>query len=255
MKTRIWVIVAVVLLLIPAMAQAEWERSVSAWDTRLPDEGKVQVSFWGGYWENEVRGVDIQENTGYIDITYGLSDRWSFCVSPSVYRWNLEPGPAESGLSDTSVMTTYRFLDEDTHTFDMAVMASLSLPTGDDDKGLGSGKVEPGATLLLSKTLGPFIAVANLGGRAILDSRSNVGEKDFTGWAVLEGVYPLTERLSLNLAFSASTKRYDNADDGADVGLGFRFTPVKWMFLAGMAYASFTDAYDWGVDLAFGFEF
>lgn len=152
MKARKWLLVAAFLFLFPVMAQADWERSVSAWDTRLPDEGKVQVSFWGGYWETEVRGIDIQENTGYIDITYGVSDRWSFRVSPSVYRWNLEPGPAESGFSDTSLMTTYRFLDEGTQAFDMAVMAGLSLPTGDDDKGLGSGKVEPEATLPLSKT-------------------------------------------------------------------------------------------------------
>ena len=32
-----------------ATASAEWERTVNAWDTRLPDQGRVQASIWGSY--------------------------------------------------------------------------------------------------------------------------------------------------------------------------------------------------------------
>lgn len=254
MKIRNFVIFAVALLLVPMAAHAEWERTVSAWDTRLPDKGKLQVTVWGGYWETEFSSVDLEERTGYLDIVYGISDNWSVALSPSYYDWSVDPGSSDSGISDTSIMTTWRFLDEAASGFDMAVQGSLYIPTGDADKGLGADRYSPGVKLLTSRTIGPFIGVANLGGYMVIDARD--GEKDWVGQAALEGIYPLTGQLSLNLALSGSTKRFDRGEEGADIGAGFRCTPKDWnMFLAGMAYKSFTDLYDWGLNIAVGYEF
>jgi hypothetical protein len=254
MKIRNFVILTVVLLLIPMAAHAEWERTVSAWDTRLPDKGKLQVTVWGGYWETEFSSVDLEEITGYLDITYGISDSWSVALSPSYYDWDLDPGSSDSGISDTTIMTTWRFLDEAASGFDMAVQGSLYIPTGDADKYLGTDRYSPGVKLLTSRTFGPFIGVANLGGYMVIDSRD--GEKDWVGQAVMEGIYPLNEQLSLNLSLSGSTKRFDSGEEGADMGIGFRCTPKNWnMFLAGVAYKSFTDLYEWGMNFAVGYEF
>ncbi len=253
MKALKLLLIVVVLLLFPIAAHAEWERTMSAWDTRLPDEGKLQLTFWGGYWETGYTSSELKEITGYLDITYGISDKWSIALSPSIYLWNEEPGPSESGVSDTSIMTTYRFIDEADMGFDMAVQGRLYLPTGDEEKWLGSGSYEPGIKMLLSKDFGSFIGVFNLGGDMILNSR--IGEKDVVGRISLEGIYPLNEELSLNMALSGSTKRYDGGDNGADIGAGFRYTPKNsTTFLGGMVYTSFTDQYDWGVQLAIGFE-
>lgn len=254
MKARLWLILTLVLFFFPLTGHAEWERTVSAWDTRLPDKGKLQVAFWGGYWETGFTSVDLEETTGSLDITYGISDNWSATLSPSYYGWRVDPGPSESGISDTILMTTYRFMDEDKRGFDMAVQGNLYIPTGDADKGLGTDRYSSGVTLLASRKIGPFIGVANLGGNVIIDARD--GEKDLVGHAVLEGVYPLSEQLSLNMALSGSTKRFDDGEEGADIGAGFRCSPKTWnMFLAAMAYNSFTDLYDWGLSVAVGYEF
>ncbi len=255
MKTYRLVIVAVLLLLFPMAANAEWERTVSAWDTRLPDEGKVQLTVWGSYWETELTpAIDLQELGTDLDITYGISDKWSIALSPSFYIWDVNPGVAESGISDTGIMTTYRFVNEDEDGFDMAVQGHLWIPTGDEDKGLSSDCYEPGVKLLASKKLGPIIGVANIGINGIIDARP--GEKDMTASLTLEGVYPLNEQLSLNMSLYGGTKRYDAGDDSADIGAGFRFTPkMGKMFLAGVVYYSLKDTYDWGLTLAAGFEF
>jgi hypothetical protein len=254
MKVRFLLILTLVLFFFPLTGHAEWERTVSAWDTRLPDKGRVQVTFWGGYWETGFTSVDLEETSAYLDITYGISDNWSVALSPSYYSWSFEPGPSDSGISDTTLMTTYRFMDEDKSGFDMAVQGNLYIPTGDADKGLGSDRYSSGVTLLASRQIGPFIGVANLGGNVIIDAREE--EKDVVGHAVLEGVYPLSEQLSLNMALSGSTKRFDAGEESADIGVGFRCTPKAWnMFLAAMVYNSFTSLYDWGLNVAVGYEF
>ncbi|MBU1910096.1 MAG: transporter [Verrucomicrobia bacterium] len=242
-----------VLCLFAVAASAAWERTVSAWDTRLPAQGKVQLSLWGDYWASEAAGADATTLNGTLYLTYGIADNWSACVAPSFTRWDVDGGDSETGISDTDVMTTYRFMDEAEAGVDLAVQGRVQIPTGDEDKGLGTGHVEPKLMLLASKALGPIIAVANLGGIAVLDA--NDGEEDFILRAELEGIYPLSDQLSLNAVVSAMTARWDGADDMVDLGVGARFTPQEQLFVLGAGYVCFTDAYDWGAQIAAGFEF
>jgi len=254
MKASKWLIVAFILCLFPVTASAEWERTISAWDTRLPAQGKLQVSLWDGYetWGDE--GADGKSIVGTLYVNYGLTDKWSVCLAPSFYRWQEHGIGSESGLSDTGLMTTYRFLDESKSGLDLAVMGSMGLPTGDEDKYLGSGNVEPAVRLLASKTLGSIIAVANVGARKIIDP--DKGEKDFVLSADVEGIYPLNDKLSLNGVLSGNTARWDSADAYVDLGVGARFTPHKQLFVTGSVYRSLTsDVNDWYFQLGVGFEF
>lgn len=253
MTDRKWLAAVVLLCAFAGAASAEWERTVSAWDTRLPAAGKFQASLWAGYWEAEAGGADVNTMDGTLYLTYGIADNWSACVAPGFTRWDVDGGDSESGIGDTDIMTTYRFLDEKDAACDLAVLGRVQIPTGDEDKGLGTDHVEPGFLLLASKTLGPVIAVANAGGDAILDA--NEGEEDFILHAALEGVYPLNEQVSLNAVMSAATARRDGADDMIDLGLGTRFTPCEQTFVLGAGYVSFTDDYDWGAQIAGGYEF
>ena len=247
------IITLAIICLLPVIASAEWERTISTWDTRLPGQGKLHVSLWGGYWESKPHNADLIENDGYLDVTYGLADNWSVCLSPSLYKWDQDGGGSKAGISDTALMTTYRFRDEATSGFDLAAMGSLYLPTGDKDKDLGTGSVEPEVKLLASKKLGDIIAVANLGARAIINA--DAGEKNFMLSPSIEGVYPLNDKLSLNAAMSASTARFDGYDALVDLGVGARFKPLERMFVMASVYKCLTDAYNWGFQIATGIEF
>ncbi len=253
MKTNKFLIVLAFLFLLPAVTYAAWERTVSAWDTQLPGAGKVQISFWSNYWASESNGTDAEDTMGSVYINYGVTDNWAVCVSPSLYGWKVDGGDSESGISDTTLMTTYLFLDESEDFLDLAIIGIVDLPTGDEDKYLGSGSVEPGITLIASKTFGPIIAVANVGGYTIIDSRE--GEKDFVLSAILEGVYPVNDKFSLNASIATWTARWDSSDSSSEAGLGARFNLSKELFLAGMFYESLSNDYDWSATLAVGFEF
>ena len=242
-----------VILLLPVMASAEWERTVGAWDTRLPNKGKTQVALWGSYSKTEVANADLTGKAAYLDITYGISDKWSAYVSPSFHNWKLDGGGSESGLSDTMLQTTYRFRDEAVDNFDLAVVGKVLLPTGDEDKGLGNGGFEPGGKLLASKTFGPIIAVANLDLTAI--PSADKGENDFVVSSTLEGVYPLNDKLSLNTAVFTETSRIDGGNTDLDLGFGSKYALKGQMFLAGMIYKCLSESSTWGLDLAVGVEF
>ncbi|MEI7437020.1 MAG: transporter [bacterium] len=253
MTTRKWLVAVSLLGLFAMTASAEWERTISAWDTRLPAQGKLQVSFWGNYvtW-NDV-GADANQLDGSIYANYGIVDNWSVCIAPSVTGWNVDGGKSEAGISDTALMTTYRFMDEADAGVDVAVMGRVSLPTGNEDLGLGSGNADPGVTVMASKDLGTIIVVANVNGRMIIDA--NDDEKDYTLSAELEGVCPLSKQLSLNVAFSAATPQWDSEDDNVDMGIGMRYKPQERIFVNGMVYSCLTDNYDWGFQAGAGYEF
>jgi hypothetical protein len=253
MKIKRWLFIAFAPLFFSAAANAEWERTVCTWDTRLPEKGKLQPSFWGGYWTSKSAGTELKQYAGALDITYGIRDNWSICFEPNLYRWEFAGGDSEAGIADTRLMTTYRFLDEPKSYLDLAIMALVSLPTGDEERHLGSGRFEPGLKLLASKTFGSIIAAANLGGYTIIDSRDD--EKDFAFLSSLESIYPLNDRLSLNASISFWTARSDGSDDASDVGFGTRFNLPKRMFLAGMIYKCLTNDYDQSLTTALGFEF
>ncbi|MBP7830848.1 MAG: transporter [Kiritimatiellae bacterium] len=253
MTGRIGLAVAAVLCVFAVAASAEWERTIFAWDTRLPAQGKFQTSLWGDYYASEVGDADATTMDAALYLAYGIADHWSACVAPGFVSWDVDGGDSESGISDTALMTTYRFMEEKDSGADVAILGRVNLPTGDDDKGLGSGNVEPGFLVLASKTLGPIVAVANAGATAILDADD--GEEDFILRGAVECLYPLNEQLNLNALLAAQTARADGEDDDVELGFGTRYTPVEQFFVLGAGYVCLTDAYDWGATLAAGYEF
>ncbi len=236
-----------------ATAGAEWQRTVSAWDTRLPAQGKLQLSLWADRFAADEGGWDYAESSFMLGVNYGLLNRWSVGVAPGIAHWSIEDGDSETGIADTALQSTFRVLDEAAAGLDLAAVGQLWLPTGDDDKGLGSGSLEPVAAVAASKTLGAIIAVANAGGHLILDADD--GEKDMLLFGTLEGIYPVGNLLSFNGSLSVATARFDDGDSTVDLGAGGRLVPIPQVFLSGALYVCLTDAYDWGIQAAAGYEF
>lgn len=253
MKAGKWLLAVALGCLMAGNANAEWMRTVYAWDTRTPAQGKFQVTLSGSYQASESEGNDATRIVVRPYGIYGLADNWAVRVAPAFVSWDVDGGGSESGLGDTRVLTVYRFLDEAQAGFDLAVKGGVSLPTGDDDQGLGTGNVEPDLALLAAKTLGPVIAVANAGGRLILDP--DEGEEDFILDFIFAGICPLNEKTSLNVELEAATARWDGEDDYMELLFGGRFLPRADMFVKGGVSLGLTDAFDWGFRIAGGYEF
>ena len=97
----------------------------------------------------------------------------------------------ERGLSDTSVGVKWRFLEEDPHLPQMAVYPQVTVPTGDDRRGLGEGKPSYRLPLVVQKSWGRWTVFGNVG--AVLQSRPGSPNFWFHGLTVLREVSPNLE--------------------------------------------------------------
>ena len=80
-----------------------------------------------------------------------------------------DSGKNEFGFGDTVILSKFKILGEkgvlhvDDLFPDMVIRPSVLLPTGDEDKGTGSGQIELGILLVIEKTFWKVAARANLG--------------------------------------------------------------------------------------------
>jgi hypothetical protein len=110
-------------------------------------------------------GVVVRETGGEVVATLalGLHDRVDLVVgAPSGWSRVRENGVTvfdASGIGDVGAELKLRVLE--VGGFAVAVKPGLSLPTGDETRGLGTGAVSYGATLILSQELGPVALHVN----------------------------------------------------------------------------------------------
>jgi hypothetical protein len=256
-KTSGWLILAVILCLLPVTASAELERTIGAFDTRLAGQGDLQVSLNTGYetWDNSYYG-DGHSTDSSLYIGYGIRDNWSVFVAPSFYGWHQEGAGAEAGISNTYLWTTYRFKDEASSGYGMAVRGAVTLPTGDEEVSMNNERVEASVKLLVSKDFDGIIGVANLGYRRTFNPYD--GQNCYVITSLFEGVYPVNDNWSLNGALNLYTHSWDdsNHDVYSDLLFGARYTPNQKTFVSGGICKSLASrTYDWYYSISVGFEF
>jgi hypothetical protein len=97
-------------------------------------------------------------------LTYGLFETVDVALGLNYLRNRVsENGVAvddASGLSDTTLELKWRFYDADNLSF--AVKPGISLPTGDENRGLGLGKTSWGINLIADYDVKPWAWFANL---------------------------------------------------------------------------------------------
>jgi len=101
-------------------------------------------------------------------------------------------GPSSYGIGDTEVGVKYRFIHETENIPQVGVFPLVHLPTGDKDRGLGSGEVPVFLPLWLQKSWGPWTTYGG-GGYWINPGTDN---KNFVqlGW---EGQREISKTLTL----------------------------------------------------------
>jgi hypothetical protein len=104
-------------------------------------------------------GVAVRETGGEVAVALGLGlhDRVDLVVgAPSGWSRVREDGvtvSSDSGIGDVGVELKVRLLE--VAGFSLALKPGLTLPTGDEGRGLGTGAVSYAATMIFSRELGP----------------------------------------------------------------------------------------------------
>jgi len=186
--------------------------------------------------------------------SYGIADTVDLVLGVP-YQWQrVETDGAgiakADGLADISFEVKWRFFEK--NGFSLAVKPGLTLPAGDKDKGLGTGRTGYTFFFIATKDWEPLAFHANLGYRR---NENNVDQRDDIWHASLAAEWKLRKnfRLVANAGVETNTDRASSIDpafilggvvyslaDSLDLDLGIKggLTPVDpdYTLLAGVTY-------------------
>lgn len=137
-------------------------------DTGTQGKGKFQIEINSEFSREKetIDGIRIKETGGELAaiLSYGITDNADFVIGlPYVWTKTKSDGEkdSESGISDVSLELKLRLFEKDG--LSLALKPGITLPTGDENKGLGNGRVSYGLTFITTKEIEPWVFHLNLG--------------------------------------------------------------------------------------------
>jgi len=155
------------LLAVPAASRATHPLITD--DAGTQGKGKFQLEMNGQYDSDKesVDGVSVKTRGGQAAVTlsYGIVDNVDL-VAGLPYQWGkIEEDDAaasdEQGISDMVIEAKWRFFEH--NGFNLALKPGISIPTGNETKGLGTGKIGGHLFLIGSAEIAPWAFHINLG--------------------------------------------------------------------------------------------
>lgn len=207
-------------------------------DTGTQGKGRIQLELNSEYGVENEDGVKEKFFEFAPVISYGLVDNLDLIVGVPYQRIKVEDTTLsqefkESGFSDASVEIKWRFFEKDG--LSLAIKPGVSVPTGDENKGLGTGKFGYSAFLIMTQEIKPLNLHFNLG---YVRNENKLGERKNIYHVSLAGEYEATEKLKLvgNIGTETNTDPTTNTDPAfALVGFIYSFSE-NFSFDAGYKY-------------------
>jgi hypothetical protein len=138
-------------------------------DTGTQGAGKVQIEINGEYsFDRQLEAGMSQKTHGAnlgATVTVGVHDRVDIAIGvPYQWVWTYQSGTQtgrENGVGDVSLDIKWRFFEKDG--WSLAVKPGVTLPSGDDERGFGNGRMTYKFFLIGTKEIAPFAFHVNLG--------------------------------------------------------------------------------------------
>jgi len=202
-------------------------------DTGTQGKGKFlfELNCQTGY-ETERSGAETGTNVTAREretelkaaFTYGVIDNVDVILTLP-YEWKkTEIGNATvsdvSGIADISVEVKWRFFEKDGLSF--AVKPGITLPAGDKDKDLGSGRAAGTLYLITTKDIDPWAFHLNLGYKR---NENTVDEREDIWHASLAGEFKIMKKLKLvaNIGAERNTDKLSDTNPAFILG-GFIYS-------------------------------
>lgn len=133
-------------------------------DTGTAGKGKFEIEIGAEYGHEDEDGVTENSIEIVPVFVYGLADNIDIelCV-PYQYIRIKKSGTTttEDGISDIEIDLKWRFYEKDG--LSLALRPLISLPTGDEEKGLGAGKIAYSLLLFVTEEIKPWSFDLNFG--------------------------------------------------------------------------------------------
>ena len=206
-------------------------------DTQGKGKFQIEVNGESGFDKETAAGATVKTRGSELatSLSYGVTKEVDLIVGIPYQDYSVKADGAtvaeKSGLSDVAIEVKWRFFEKDG--FALALKPGVSLPTGDEKKGLGTGKTGYGAFIIASKELEPLTFLVNLG---YIRNENKADEQVDLRHISAAALYKATEHLTIVANIGQET----NTEKGADKDPAFA--------LAGVIYAvSESFAVDFGI--------
>jgi hypothetical protein len=146
----------------------------------------------------------------------------------------------ESGVGDINMTTGWTLLQDGERTPKVRPTFYLKIPSGDLDRGLGTGTVETGPGLSVSKWLGN-VQLFGEGAYIFQNSKSDYPGRNYVSYLVGTGIQ-VTERLFVSALAKGSSPRSEGAEAQAEGRLKLNFMHSRRISWEIYGSAGFTDA-------------
>ena len=149
-----------------------------------------------------------------------VTERIEFEVATEYRKVELD-GVAHEGLGDSTLELKWRVVDETPNGVAVALIPELSLPTGSESRGLGSGHAELVVPVVVEKRLGRMTISGELGyGRSFDD-----GDDGYVPLGVLVTVTPReTLKVGMEIAGEAPADHFSDCELSTNVGFKWKAT-------------------------------
>ena len=195
-------------------------------DTGTQGKGGWQLEINGEFARDDADGARTDTlGVNPAIISYGATDTTDIVLSiPYLFVRTEERGEEneEHGLSDIVLEVKWRFFEHEG--LSLALKPGISLPTGDDDKGLGAGKAAGSLFLISTKEFEKTAVHVNLG---YIRNENTGGEKEDLWHASVAGERSVAEKLCLVGNIGIERKPDGSDDHPAFALLGVIYSPSE----------------------------
>lgn len=133
-------------------------------DTGTQGKGKFQLELNGEYGHDKYNGITTKSTQAATALTYGIADHLDIVIGvPYQNNRTEDAGTAikEDGISDISVETKWSFYENNGLSF--ALKPGITLPSGDNEKGLSTGRTTYHIFFISTKEIKPCALHLNIG--------------------------------------------------------------------------------------------
>jgi hypothetical protein len=193
------------LLLLPLSAGAALPLITD--DAGTVGGGKFQIEVSGEFAHDKDSGVTSNAWNLASILTYGLGDKVdAVLIVPYQFISIKDPESriSQNGINDLSLQVKWRFFENDGWSF--AVKPGISAPSGDKNRGFGSGSVSGSIFLITSKELTPWGFHLNLG---YIRNQNRIDERTDLWHASVASEYALSKTIKavLNIGIEQNPDR------------------------------------------------
>ena len=187
-------------------------------DTGTQGKGHWQLELNGESNRDDVEGETLHGAQAAAVLSYGFAETADFQIG---LPWQ-DNGP-ERGVGDAIVAVKWRFWEKDALSF--GVRGGLTLPTGDEEKGLGNGRTTWAALLIAQYEGERWIFLSHLGYRR---NHNSVGDRESIGEISGALLFKATESLKLLVDASRTTNPDPESGEALrNVVVGFIWQATK----------------------------